>query len=91
MCFCSIGRCATGPLPESPLKVNPVDRVPGEALIDLDLDHKLFTGIKIALPAHVYELPLAIRLGIKVKLVSSILTKVGTLKVRSTFFSWKKP
>jgi hypothetical protein len=44
---------------------HPVD-VPGEALIDLDLDHTLFTGIKItfALAAHVYELLLVIRLGI---------------------------
>ena len=40
----------------------------------LDLDHTLFTGIKItfALAAHVYELPLAIRLGNKVKLVSFV-------------------
>ena len=74
MCFCSIGRCATGALPKSPLKVTPVDCVPGEALIDLECGHKLFTGIKItfALAAYVYELPLAIRLGNKVKLVSFV-------------------
>jgi hypothetical protein len=61
-----------GPFAGIAIEGHPVDCVPGEALIDLD--HKLFTGIKItfALAAHVYELPLAIRLGNKVKLVSFV-------------------
>ena len=39
-----------GPFAGIAIEGHPVDRVPGEALIDLDLDHKLFTGIKITLP-----------------------------------------
>ena len=48
-----------GPFAGIAIEGHPVDCVPGEALIDLDLDHKLFTGIKItlALAAHVYEGP----------------------------------